>query len=110
VRLANVTLKAVGEAGDFSYLNITVLSLQNSSWQEIPRDIVNGILVVTGVDTIPPTTNVTEPPTRPNETTILPGKPLNWTNKLVTLWFITMMIIENYLYTLDEIERRCAPL
>ena len=46
VRLANVTLKAVGEAGDFSYLNITVLSLQNSSYQEIPRDVRNGMFTI----------------------------------------------------------------
>jgi len=64
-------------------------------------------------DTTAPRTNVTAPstlwPGKPNETTIPSATPLPWTNKPVTLWFITMMIIENYLYTLEEIERRCAP-
>ena len=46
VRLANVTLKAVGEAGDSSYLNITVLSLQNSSYEEIPRSISDGMFTI----------------------------------------------------------------
>ena len=50
----------------------------------------NGVLVAP-VDTTPPTTNVTAPPTlwpgKPDETTIPSGTPLPWTSEPVQLWF-----------------------
>ena len=50
----------------------------------------NGVPVAP-VDTTPPTTNVTAPPTlwpgKPDETTIPSGTPLPWTSEPVQLWF-----------------------
>jgi len=48
-------------------------------------------VLVEPVDTTPPTTNVTAPPTlwpgKPDETTIPSGTPLPWTSEPVQLWF-----------------------
>jgi len=88
VKLADVTLMAVGNAGETSPLDFIDVYLEDGNGTEIPAVPENGTFTITGVDTTAPRTNVTDPPTRPNETTILSGKPLNWTNKLVTLWFL----------------------
>ncbi|CAD6492632.1 MAG: hypothetical protein EMLJLAPB_00336 [Candidatus Argoarchaeum ethanivorans] len=54
---ANVTIKAVGNSNDSTTLTLTVDTLQDISYNEIPVDITNGSFMITGqASTIPSST------------------------------------------------------
>ena len=54
IKFADVTLKAVGNPGDSSPLNITAVALNNGT-AEIARDVDNGTFFIEGIDITPPT-------------------------------------------------------
>ena len=82
-----LNFSVIGAPGASSMMNLTNIQFANTRYEMGTAPAKNGTFTVTGVDTTAPTTNVTEPPTRPDETTIEPGTPLDWTNGTVQLWY-----------------------
>lgn len=75
IKLANVTLKAVGVHGDSCSLSLDVMSLQDDGYQEITRTIENGTVTVVS-DLTPP--SITSPLANPDVIPIDNDNNLTW--------------------------------